>query len=122
MNKIIAPNTNTPPPVPSQAQLSGSAQQQPPGYRLPENNTLQHASKLSIVEDKPIMLDYWTSSLDKTVLIGVKDNGEKLLVKSEEEYTSPVSKIYKVGKEYIIITENSIYLVDVEIPTKRISS
>jgi len=122
MNKNIAPNTNTLPPAPTSAQIGGSAQVQQPGYRLPENNTLQHASKLAIVEDKPIMLDYWTNSLDKTVLIGVKDNGEKLLVKSEEEYTSPVSKIYKVGKEYIIITENSIYLVDVEIPTKRISS
>ena len=95
----------------------------PNGYRLPENNTLQHASKLSIVEDKPIMLDYWTNSLEKTVLIGVReDNQEKLLVKSEEEYTSPISKIYKVGKEYIIITENSIYIVDVEIPTKKISA
>lgn len=95
----------------------------PNGYRLPENNTLQHASKLSIVEDKPIMLDYWTNSLDKTVLIGVReDNQEKLLVKSEEEYTSPISKIYKVGKEYIIMTENSIYIVDVEIPTKKISA
>jgi hypothetical protein len=92
------------------------------GYRLPENNTLQHAVKLSIVEDKPVMMDYWTNSLDKSVLIGVKENKEKLLVKSEEEYTSPISKIYKVGKEYIIITENSIYIVDVEIPTKRISS
>jgi len=122
MNKNIAPNTNALPPAPTQAQIAGSTQSQQPGYRLPENNTLQHASKLAIVEDKPIMLDYWTNSLDKTVLIGVKDNGEKLLVKSEEEYTSPVSKIYKVGKEYIIITENSIYLVDVEIPTKRISS
>lgn len=94
----------------------------PNGYRLPENNTLQHAAKLAIVEDKPIMMDYWTSSLDKTVLIGVKDSGEKLLVKSEDEYTSPISKIYKVAKEYIIITENSIYLVDVEIPTKKISA
>jgi glycosyltransferase involved in cell wall biosynthesis len=89
-----------------------------------ENTTLQHAAKLSIVEDKPIMLDYWTNSLDKTVLIGVKDNNdkEKLLVKSEEEYTSPISKIFKVGKEYIIMTENSIYIVDVSIPTKRITS
>lgn len=93
------------------------------GYRLPENNTLQHAAKLAIVEDKPIMLDYWTFSLEKTVLIGVReDNQEKLLVKSEEEYTSPISKIYKVGKEYIIITENSIYIVDVGIPTKKISA
>ena len=99
-----------------------AAQQIPNGYRLPETNTLQHAAKLAIVEDKPIMLDYWTSSLDKSVLIGVKDSGEKLLVKSEEEYTSPVAKIYKVGKEYIVVTENSIYLVDVNIPTKRISA
>ena len=29
-------------------------------YRLPSNTTLQHASKISIVEDKPLMLDYWT--------------------------------------------------------------
>jgi len=94
----------------------------PNGYRLPEFTTLQHAAKLSIVEDKPIMLDYWTPSLDKTVLIGVMDNKEKLLVKSEEEYTSPISKIFKVSKEYIVITENSIYIVDVEIPTKRITS
>jgi hypothetical protein len=94
----------------------------PSGYRLPENNTLQHAAKLAVVEDKPIMLDYWTFSLEKSVLIGVKENQEKLLVKSEDEYTSPISKIFKVGKEYIVMTENSIYIVDVEIPTRRISS
>ena len=101
---------------------TSSAVTAPGGYRLPENTTMQHALKLAIVEDKPIMLDYWASSLDKTVLIGVKENQEKLLVKSEEEYTSPISKIYKVGTEYIIVTENSIYLVDVNIPTKRISA
>ena len=92
------------------------------GYRLPDTTTMQHASKLAIVEDKPIMFDYWSSSLDKAVIIGVKDNQEKLLVKSEEEYTSPISKIYKVATEYIIVTENSIYLVDSSISTKRISS
>jgi hypothetical protein len=89
-------------------------------YRLPSSTTLQHVSKLSIVEDKPIMFDYWTSSLDNDVLIGVRENSEKLLVKSEDEYTSPVSKIYKVEEEYIIITENSIYLVSASIQTKRI--
>ena len=90
-------------------------------YRLPSGTTLQHCAKLGIVEDKPIMFDYWTSSCDKQVLIGVREGGEKLLVKSEEEYTSPVSKIYKVEGEYIIITENSIYIVSADIPTKRIS-
>jgi hypothetical protein len=92
------------------------------GYRLPEVGTLLHAVKLAIVEDKPLLMDYWTSSLEKTALIGVKEDNEKLLVKSEEEYTSPIAKIFKVGKEYIVMTENSIYLVDVAIPTKRISS
>jgi len=90
-------------------------------YRLPSEITLKHSAKLSIVEDKPIMLDYWTVSLDKKALIGVRDSGEKLLVKSEEEYTSPISKFYKSASEYIIITENSIYLVCSEIPTKKIS-
>ena len=90
-------------------------------YRLPSDVTLQHAAKLSIVDDKPILLDYWTSSLEKKALVGVRDNGEKLLVKSEEEYTSTIAKFYKSGTEYIIITENSIYIVSNEIPTRKIS-
>ena len=90
-------------------------------YRLPSEITLKHAAKLSIVEDKPIMLDYWTSSLDKKSLIGARENGEKLLVKNEEEYTSTIAKFYKSGTEYIVITENSIYIVANDIPTRRIS-
>jgi len=91
-------------------------------YSLPSSQCLQHCCKLAIADDKPIMLDYWTDSLDKKVLIGLRQNGEKLLVKSEEEYTSPISKIYKVENEYIIITENSIYVVSSGISTRRISS
>jgi len=132
-NQLNTPSTSNagakPAPTPTPASTAPPAPPAPAasattstGYRLPENNTLQHAIKLSIVEDKPIMMDYWANSLDKSVLIGVKEGGEKLLVKSEEEYTSPISKIFKVGSEYIIMTENSIYLVDVKIPTQRISS
>ena len=90
-------------------------------YRLPTDLTFQHASKLAIVEDKPIMLDYWTASVDKKALIGVRESKEKLIVKSAEEYTSPISKFYKSGTEYIIITENSIYIVSADIPTKKIT-
>jgi hypothetical protein len=97
------------------------SEQSKANYVLPSGSTLQHCAKLSIVEDKPIMFDYWTASCDKEVLIGVRENEEKLLVKSEEEYTSPINKIYKVEKEYIIITENSIYVVSADIPTKRVS-
>jgi len=90
-------------------------------YRLPSDITLKHAAKLGIVDDKPIMLDYWTASLDKKALIGARENGEKLLVKSEDEYTSTIAKFYKSGTEYIVITENSIYIVSNEIPTRKIS-
>lgn len=90
-------------------------------YRLPSALCMQHVFKLAIVEDKPIMMDYWTSSLDKTVVIGVRENNEKLIVKSADEYTSPIAKIYKVDTEYIIVTENSIYIVASDIANKRIS-
>jgi len=90
-------------------------------YRLPSDVTLKHAAKISIVDDKPIMMDYWAASLDKKALVGAKDNGEKLLVKSEDEYTSQIAKFYKSGTEYIIITENSIYIVASDIPTRNIS-
>ena len=90
-------------------------------YRLPADITMKHACKLSIVDDKPIMMDYWTASLDKKALIGAKENSEKLLVKSEDEYTSTIQKFYKSGTEYIVITENSIYIVANDIPTRKIS-
>ena len=90
-------------------------------YPSPSTECLQHACKLAIVDDRPIMMDYWTSSHDNNVLIGVREGGEKLLVKSEDEYTSPIAKIFKVGNEYIILTENSLYIVNANIATKRIS-
>ena len=90
-------------------------------YRLPSDATLQHAVKLAIVEDKQIMMDYWTYSLDKKALVGVRDNNEKLLVKSSEEYTSPIAKFFKSANEYIIVTENSIYIVSSDIPTRKIT-
>ena len=94
------------------------------GLRLPNAATLEHAMKLAINEDRPIMMDYWKDSIEKTVLIGQRDDEskEKILVRSEEEYTSPIKQILKVGTDYIIMTENSIYLVDTGIPFRRISA
>lgn len=94
-------------------------------YRTPGNSTLQHAVQFAIVEDKPILMDYWTNSLDGLIVVGVRVNKdgtkEKLLVKSSDEYTSTILKFYTVGKEYIIITENSIYLTCSGLETKSIS-
>ncbi len=90
--------------------------------KLPPPELWKHLAKLAITNDKPIMLDYWIDSLTKKVLIGVKkESNEKFLVKNPEEYTSPISKIYNVSGCYIICTENSIYLVSSDIPTKNIN-
>jgi hypothetical protein len=90
--------------------------------RLPSDKVLKHVAKLSVEQDKPIMMDYWADSYgDASVLIGVRNNDTKMLVRSPEEYTSPISKIFKVAEEFIVITENSIYIVSAEIPTKRIT-
>ena len=101
---------------PEQAPLKPAAQ-----YRVPEEVTFTNVCKIAITEDKPIMMDYWLSSIEKKALIGVRENNEKLLVKSEEEYTSPIQKIFRAGNEFIIMTENSLYIVDNKIPTKRIT-
>ena len=98
--------------------MSESADQ---AYTCPSHQCLQHDCKIAITEDKTDMYDYWTSSCDDQVLIGVRENNEKLLVKSEEEYTSPILKIFKVETEYIIVTENSIYITHEKVKTRRIS-
>ena len=88
----------------------------------PSIKTMTHAVKISLNEDKAIMLDYYLDSIKGTCVIGKNmDTQEKILVKSEEEYTSSISKIFKVENEYIIQTENSIYIVSSKIPTKKIS-
>ena len=73
--------------------------------RIPTYACFQHATKVAILEDKPIILDYWTSSLEKSCLIGVRSNNEKLLVKSEDEYTSPIAKIFN-KKPYICYSDS----------------
>tara|TARA_Y100000287_G_C14182959_1_gene335982 strand:+ start:330 stop:662 length:333 start_codon:yes stop_codon:yes gene_type:complete len=110
MSALTTSTPETPAPAPTQQ-----------SYRLPSDVTLRHAAKLGIVEDKPIIMDYWSASIENKALVGVRENNEKLLVKSEEEYTSPISKFYKSSSEYIIITENSIYLVSSDIQNRRIS-
>lgn len=94
----------------------------PSNHRYPDIKTFYNAVKLSVLDDKPILLDYWTNSIDKTVALGIKtsDNG-KILVKSKEEYTSTISNLYKSGNDLIVVTENSIYIVDALIPRKQLN-
>ena len=89
-------------------------------FPLPSADVWSHVAKLSIQDDRPIMMDYYADSFEKKALIGIRENKEKLLVKNSEEYTSPVSKIYRISGCFIICTENSIYIVSDTIPTKKI--
>ena len=79
------------------------------------------AAKIAIEQDRPIYLDYFSDSLTKACCIGVRGD-EKCLVKSDTEYTSPIESIMRLKEEkmYIIMTENSIYVVSADIPVKRI--
>ena len=88
---------------------------------LPNATTLQHAAKLSIKLDCPIQLDYFVESISNKVFLGEdKKTGEKVLVKSRDEFTSLVQKLYKVGEEFLIQTENSIYIVSGKIQRRAI--
>jgi hypothetical protein len=43
-------------------------------------------------------------------------------VRSEEEYTSVIQKIFKVNEDFIVVTENSIYLISGQTKKKTISA
>ena len=89
--------------------------------RFPSQKTMECAIKIAIDEDRPIMLDYWMDSLNKKVVIAVQpETKEKYLVKSDEEYTSPIVEIKRWLQDFIIKTENSIYIVSSDIQVKQI--
>lgn len=99
------------------------AQATPAPEIVPASTTLVQAARLSIKEDKPIMLDYYVDSVNGKAFMGAdKDTNDKMLVKSAEEYTSQISKTYKVGEDFIIMTENSIYIVSTKIQMRKIQS
>lgn len=80
--------------------------------RTPNEKTLMHAARLAIEQDKPIMLDYFNDTLKERAFLG-EDSAtkDKMLVRSEDEYTSLIQKIFKVSDDFIVITENSIYII-----------
>lgn len=88
---------------------------------IPSASVLLRAAQLSVDDDKPICLDYYNDSLEKKCCIGVQD-GTKYLVKSDSEYTSTIQNVFKCETCYIISTENSLYIVSVDIPIKKIMS
>ena len=81
-------------------------------FQLPSEKALKHAARVGIEKDKPIMLDYYNETREGKAFMGEDSKTkEKMLVRSEEEYTSLIQKIFKVGDDFVAETENSIYII-----------
>ena len=77
---------------------------------MPSNDTLSQAAKLSIKVSKPICFYFYIDSCKNNPSI-VSADGEKIIYKNNEEHTSPIKNTYKVGNEYLVATENTIYII-----------
>lgn len=90
---------------------------------LPCASVLIQAAKLAMAQDKPIQLDYYADTVSGKAFMGEdQETKEKMLVKSAEEFTSLIQKVYKVAEDYIIMTENSIYIASTKIQKRRIQA
>ncbi len=95
----------------------------PPQEVLPGSSVLLQAAKLAMAQDKPIQLDYYADTVTGKAFMGEdSESKEKMLVKSGDEFTSLIQKVYKVGDDYIVMTENSIYIVSGSIQKRRIQA
>jgi hypothetical protein len=93
------------------------------GEVLPAVTSLVHAARLAIKEDKPVLFDYFMDTYNGKAFMGEDtDTKEKMLVKSSDEFTSLIQKVYKVQEDFIVMTENSIYLVSGKIQKRRIQA
>jgi len=89
----------------------------------PSAQVLVHAAKLAMEWDKPILLDYYNDTATGKAFLGEdQETKEKMLIKSNEEFTSLVHKVYKVQEDYIVMTENSIYIASGKIQKRRIQA
>ncbi len=105
------------------APATANAAPQPAQEILPSATALLHASRLCIQQDKPIQLDYYVESANNKAFIGEDpETKEKMLVKSNDEFTSLIGKIYKVQEDFLIVTENSVYIVSGKIQKRRINA
>ena len=106
-------------PAPSTAATATSAAS---AEILPSAQSLLQACKLAIEQDRAIMLDYYRQTASGTAFLGEDpETKERILVKSKEEFTSLIKKLYKVGEDFIILTENSLYIVSGKIQKRKVS-
>jgi hypothetical protein len=115
-NTVVTPKPTTPATTATTAQAAGATE------LLPSAQTMMQAAKLAINEDRAIMLDYYRDSCNNKAFLGEDpDTKERILVKSKEEFTSLIKKLYKVGEYFIVLTENSLYVVGGNIQKRKVN-
>lgn len=119
---MSTPATNNSSSSASTVATGGSTSSASSNTPLPSNQTLLQAAKLAIEQDRAIMLDYYVQTGNGTAFLGEDpDTKERILVKSKEEFTSLVKKLYKVNEDFIILTENSLYVVSGKIQKRKVN-
>jgi len=89
---------------------------------LPSATILLQATKLAMEQDRAILMDYYEQTSTGTAFLGEDpETKERILVKSKDEFTSLIKKLYKVGDDFIILTENSIYIVSGKIQKRKVN-
>lgn len=91
---------------------------------LPSATVLLQAAKIAIEQDRAIMLDYYVQTANGTAFLGEDSDNkdQRILVKSKEEFTSLIKKLYKVGEDdLIVLTENSLYIVSNKIQKRKVN-
>ena len=80
--------------------------------------SLNHSAKLSLEVDKPLHFDYFVDSVNSNCKIVKTSDNDKILFKSQDEYTSPLLRLLKIPpanneKEECLLceTQNSLYFV-----------
>ena len=112
---------SAPAPQQTQQQSGAAAPAAATATAIPNPAVLVQAAKLAMSQDKPILLDYYAETHSGSAFMGEDaQTKEKMLVKSSDEFTSFIQKTYSVGTDYIVMTENSIYIVSGNIKKRRI--
>jgi hypothetical protein len=80
---------------------------------LPSDKTLQQATKLALKTKKPVCFYFYIDSLKGKISI-VSDGEDRIIFKSEDEHTSPIINTYKSENSFIVVTENTIYILSAD--------
>jgi len=90
---------------------------------VPGLASLKQASSIALSQDKAIKLDYYADSIHRNCKLVKTQQNETILYKNNDEYTSPINKVFQVdnengGSDIICVSENSIYIIHASVLAK----